>query len=227
MAQLRRTRHPQDLFERLAAFPMPSQARVSASTARAGVRIEAMTEARFAGAADVQNEFLGARKALCGVFSYRCCPSSAAEFGERYRTCPDKLATSAVAVREEDDRVVGFAIMTLHGMPQTWDERQLHTLRPGECYLDMLSVAADARGLGIGSKLLHWCEETAIASHAEFLSLGVVAGNPAQRLYERRGFEMMHKTGCCASVWLCCFLGLPHLQCGGFHMEKPLPTAGR
>jgi len=190
------------------------------------VRIEVMTDTRFSGAAEMQNVFLGARKAMCGVFSYRCCPGGASEFGQRYKDHPEKLAISAVAVREDDDSVVGLAMMTEYGMPRTWDEKQLHTLRPGECYLDTLSVAAGARGQGIGSKLLRWCEDTAVARGAEVLSLRVVAGNPAQRLYERKGFELTNPVGCCGWFWMFCFLGLPHCRCGGHRMEKELRGAG-
>jgi len=181
-----------------------------------------MTEPRFAGAAEMQNEFLGARKALCGICSYRCCPEGASGFGQQYNGSPEKLAVSAVAVREEDDRVVGLAIMAEYGMPRPWAERQLHTLRPGECYLHMLCVSAGAQGQGVGSKLLRWCEATAVSRGAEFLSLAVVAGNPAQRLYERKGFEVVHGTGCCDNVVMCFFLGMPHCRCGAFNMEKML-----
>jgi len=62
---------------------MAARGKDSASAPRPEVHIEVMTEARFAGAAATQNEFLGARKALCGILSYRCCPSSALRFGEQ------------------------------------------------------------------------------------------------------------------------------------------------
>ena len=133
---------------------------------------------------------------------------------------------SAVAVREVEDRVVGLAIMAEHGMPRSWDERQMHTLRPGECYLHMLCVLSEARGKGVGSVLLRWCEATAVARGAEFLSLGVVAGNPAQRLYERKGFEVMHSSGCCGNLVMCFFLGLPHCRCGVVSMEKVFESGG-
>ena len=171
----------------------------------------------------MQNAFIGARKRFCNVCPYSCCPTTRSEFAAKYRSCPEKLQVSAVVVNVAEDKVVGFVQMTEHGMPQPPDEAMLHTLREGECYIDMLSVSAEARGQGIGTKLLTWCERTARERGAKVLALGVVAGNPAKRPYDRSGFEdVPSHSRCCTSFWLFCFLGRPHGRCGATHMEKRL-----
>lgn len=190
----------------------------------AGIRIEVLRAEYYDGARAIQNDFLGARKRACGVIPCACCPNSRLEFELPYRRSPELLALSAVAVRE-DGTVVGFVQMYEYGLPRGPIEQMMHTLRPGEVYIEMLSVSAEARGQGIGTRLLEWCEATARARHAEVLTLGVVAGNPARRLYERFGFEVEERGICaaiCTSLTLCCLIGLPHGECGGIQMEKRL-----
>lgn len=188
------------------------------------IRVEPLTEARFGGALAIHNDFLGSRKRACCLCSYAWCPTDAGTFAAPFRRSPERLATCAVAVRG-DEEVVGFVQMTAHGMPQDFVSRMLHAPGPGECHIEMLAVSAEARGQGVGTKLLEWCEAVARERGARVLSLGVVAGNPARRLYERFGFVEQDQGTCeriCASSMLCCLLGLPHCQCGGVNMEKPL-----
>ena len=62
------------------------------------------------------------------------------------------------------------------------------------------------------------------------MSLGVVNGNPARRLYERFGFVAVERgRGCrqcvddaCMNCMICSFFGMAHGECGGVMMEKPL-----
>lgn len=191
---------------------------------RAEIRVEPLTEARFAGALAIQNDFVGARKRACCLCSYACCPAGPAEFAAPFRRSPERMATCAVAVRGEHE-VVGFVQMTAHGMPRDLVSRMLHTSRAGECYIEMMAVSAETRGQGVGTRLLEWCEAVARARGARTLSLGVVAGNPARRLYERFGFVAREQGTCeciCTSSLLCCLFGLPHCRCGGIEMEKSL-----
>lgn len=79
----------------------------------------------------------------------------------------------------------------------------------------------------IGTCLLKLCEETALSKGAKLLSLGVVAGNPAERLYKRFGFEDAPKEDGFDSGKICacifCVLGCHHRQMGGKVMHnKPL-----
>ncbi len=61
--------------------------------------------------------------------------------------------------------------------------------RPGRLY--SLAVAANLRGRGIGETLLEACEAEVAARGCSRLRLEVRSDNdPAQRLYERRGYHM-------------------------------------
>jgi ribosomal protein S18 acetylase RimI-like enzyme len=200
-------------------------------------RIEALSPSTLRGANVQANEFLGTRKAMFGIFSYRCCPTSDAEFSSLFEKNPGNYETSAVAVQRSvsssehgkdtaDKKVVGFLQMSLYGQPREQISSLLHTLRPGEAYIEQLSVNSDMQGQGIGTRMLQWSEDTARAKGATVLSLGVVAGNPAIRLYQRFGFEEVHEGdgsgGICTSIVICCLLGCPYGRCGGTAMEKPL-----
>ena len=57
-----------------------------------------------------------------------------------------------------------------------------------------MAVLPDHREKGIGSALLHRLLEEASASYSA-VSLSVSAGNPARRLYERSGFEVVGSDG--------------------------------
>ena len=185
-------------------------------------RIEPLSAETLNGARIQANSFLGARKAACGVLPYSCCPMGNSEFGAIYRKDPDKYTTSAVAIRSSDGRVVGFVEMSLHGQNRDWFASRLHTVRPGEAYIEQMSVSAQMRGQGIGTRLLQWSEDTAKSRGASVLSLGVVKGNPAERLYHRFGFQSIGHTSFGANLGMCCLLGCPHGQFGGHMMEKPI-----
>ena len=98
------------------------------------------------------------------------------------------------------------------------DKDGLHTTKPGEAYIEQISVTATARGKGVGTKLPRWVEAEARARGARTLSLAVIRGNPAQRLYERPGFETKREgccddaIGCCIVTWL---MGRPYGLCHG------------
>lgn len=61
--------------------------------------------------------------------------------------------------------------------------------KPGEFLMDGIIVRPEARGLGVGTRLLAAIEERARAVGASVIRLDVVDTNPnARRLYERVGF---------------------------------------
>ncbi|WP_321385210.1 GNAT family N-acetyltransferase [uncultured Enterococcus sp.] len=65
---------------------------------------------------------------------------------------------------------------------------------PNEWYLDTISVGADYRGLGIGSKLLEALPELAEREGKHVIGLSVDEANPnAKRLYERHGFSVVEE----------------------------------
>lgn len=62
---------------------------------------------------------------------------------------------------------------------------------PESFYLAELQVRPDLRGRGVGGELLTWFEREAEASGARVMSLVTDIGNPARRLYERHGFQVI------------------------------------
>lgn len=192
------------------------------------IRIEALTLETLPGANAQANLFLGSTgKAACGICpcGWSVCLMSDDEFGDPYRKHPDKLSTTAVAIRNDNGKVVGMLQMSVYGQPRDTFLKLLHSLEPGEAYIEQVCVDPETRGQGVGTRLLKWSEETARAKDATRLSLGVVAGNPADRLYQRFGFEEVNHGGCskyCDSLKIFCFFGCPHGKCGGKNMEKSL-----
>jgi len=87
-------------------------------------------------------------------------------------------------IAEVNGRPIGYAIVRLEPGPPTWDI--------GECVaeLESLSVAADARGDGVGTKLLASARALAQEAGAARLLVSVAHSNAAAiRFYQREGFE--------------------------------------
>lgn len=185
-----------------------------------GITIECLSEKHFDAARRVENEFIGAGKGCCfGVLSYKLCPLSAMEFESVYRKSPDRCDTYGVAVREEDQLVVGICKLRVKGQPCKWDEDFVHKIvDDNECYLDTMAVTKEARGRGVGTKLMNWSEEVAKERRKTKMVLGVVNGNPAIRLYERKGYREVGKGPMKVSF----LLGRPNGQFGSIVMEKSL-----
>ena len=192
------------------------------------VRIEEISPATFDSARVVNNEFLGAGKSMCCV-PLSCCPVSRNEFNAQFEgQYSEALKTTAVAVRESDGAVIGIMKTAVHGQARPSADRGMHETRPGECYIEWLAVSSDARGQGVGTKLLQWADHLALSRGCNVLTLGVMNGNPAARLYERHGFVFKRQGACDAffsGLIISCFLGCPNGQLGGKQMEKPLTGA--
>jgi ribosomal protein S18 acetylase RimI-like enzyme len=187
-------------------------------------RVELLSEPHFVGANKVFNDFIGGAggghgKVCCCCCACSNCPNSEDEFAANYRKHPELKETSAVAL--SDGKVIGSVKLVFHGQYQGVIDQCLHTPKKDEAYIDHLAVDASARGRGIGTEMLRWCEQTARARGAKVLTLGVVSGNPARRLYERFGFVQV-SSGCCKSSVVYCLFGKPHGQFGGVTMEKRL-----
>ena len=89
----------------------------------------------------------------------------------------------------------GKAFRTVYGPVGGWVRRALlHLLlgraaESGELVMDGIAVREDARGQGIGTRLLDEVERVAVRLGKNRIRLDVVDTNPdARRLYERRGF---------------------------------------
>merc|ERR1711907_622357 len=146
-------------------------------------------------------------------------------------TAPQKLAHCRV-VKDQTGRVIGACQLVLpgdpgdYGMPESWHE----AVRPGDCYVEFIACHPNATGCGIGSQLLAWADEYAMSQGARTISLDVMAANDgAKRLYERKGYRVMPKTGDAveqaiegAVIWF--FLGMKYTK--ALSMRKHLHDNG-
>ena len=163
----------------------------------ANVRIEPLHSRHFKEVVTITSEFLNSKHCLC------CFPLGMDEDVGTYqkfeRRYPEKFAVAAVAVREDDNTVVGFAQMLFENQPSPF-----HKCKANEAYLEEICVSSDARGMGVGSKLLKWCDDLAIERNCDFIGLDVLYNNPAVGLYQRKGYVIQPKTNC---VDTCCGIG--------------------
>ncbi|KAJ1468938.1 acyl-CoA N-acyltransferase [Baffinella frigidus] len=184
-----------------------------------------LTSERFPAVIAIQKQFLNSKRCLCLIPCGMC--EGMDEFAERHRQHPERLGMAAVAVGA-DGQAVGFVQMSMVGM-QSFDERLFHKVGPGEAYIESMAVLDGNRGTGLGKEMLSWCEKRAREQGAAVLTLGVINGNPAQRLYERFGFVATPRSPCAQMVSCCCLtvlFGRPYGCCdaavGVTLMHKPL-----
>ena len=68
--------------------------------------------------------------------------------------------------------------------------QELENLAPGTWYVNVLAVRPQFRGLGLGTRLLEFADETGRAHGKRGMSVIVSDANPgARRLYERCGYR--------------------------------------
>eukprot|EP00542_Grammatophora_oceanica_P001668 CAMPEP_0194061736 /NCGR_PEP_ID=MMETSP0009_2-20130614/75441_1 /TAXON_ID=210454 /ORGANISM="Grammatophora oceanica, Strain CCMP 410" /LENGTH=217 /DNA_ID=CAMNT_0038713177 /DNA_START=144 /DNA_END=793 /DNA_ORIENTATION=- len=184
------------------------------------ILIESLTEKHFDAARKIENEFLGGGKGFCfGLCPYTLCPMGRGEFEGVYRKSSDRCLTYGLAIQQHDQsRVVGICKVRDSTQPVGFGENALHKPKEGEMYLDTMVVTKEARGRGVGTQLMNWAEDTARSRGRTKMTLGVVNGNPAQRLYERKGYIQVD------SVWFLSsfMLGRPNGAFGAILMEKQL-----
>jgi len=181
--------------------------------------IEPLTSRHFNAVLKIENDFVGVNKGFCfGMCPYKWCPTDKDEFVRPYKKDADRLATYGVAIRSSDQLVLGFCKTVCEKQYQTGFEAMVHSPKPGELYIDMLAVTAEARGKGVGTKLLKWAEGIARERNLTTLTLSVVNGNPAKRLYDRFGFEDAG-SDCFMTTFL---MGRVHDQFGSTSMVKNL-----
>lgn len=195
----------------------------AAPAPQAMARVQPLTPELLPALLPIQNEFLGTKHCLC------CIPLSETrgEIAHRYKTA-ERRALSAVALSGEGTPI-GYVNMSATGVHRDACEAIFHALSPDEVYIETLAVRSGFRGQGAGRKLLEWAEDTARQRGARVLTLGVINGNPARRLYERFGFVEKHADPCSAACTCCllaCMFGQPYGCCppkfGGILMEKQL-----
>ena len=100
----------------------------------------------------------------------------------------------------------------------------------GECYVEKLAVLSKARGKGVGGQLLKWADATAASRGAEWLTLTVIKGNRAKRLYERHGLRDESTDPCecaCGTCIVGALMGCPYPPelPTPIEMAKHLPTS--
>eukprot|EP00908_Phaeocystis_cordata_P002444 Transcript_12652.p1 GENE.Transcript_12652~~Transcript_12652.p1 ORF type:complete len:231 (-),score=62.86 Transcript_12652:103-795(-) len=169
---------------------------------------------------NVHNSGFGSKVCCC------CCPVADTDGSIRrfFDKHPERLPMCGLAVGH--DGVLGYVQLATY---PTNDKDGLHTTKPGETYVEQICVTSAARGKGIGRLLLQWAEEQARAANSTFMTLSVLNGNPARRLYERFGFEVVPADPCEQSIGCClvtCLMGRPYGLCdphfGAVDMKKVL-----
>lgn len=161
-----------------------------------------------------------------GFGSKRCCfcfpgTKTAAEFRSLHRSKPRKKDLAFVAL--SGDEVLGYVQMSKYGIPAFWD---LHDPKPNEVHIDQMAVASNARGKGVGSKLLQHCESFAQSEDGvEILTLDVLKGNAkAISLYKKNGFVVKPPKSpldeCCTSCFSFILMGMPFGKWGVHTMVK-------
>ena len=156
-----------------------------------------------------------------------CCPVADTDgrIARFYAAHPERLPMCGLAC-DAAGEPLGYVQLAIHPMN---DKDDLHTTQPGETYIEQIGVASAARGKGIGKILLQWAEARARERDCTLLTLSVLNGNPARRLYERVGFVAKPDTdGCIGACAVCCLVGRPYGLCdasfGATDMEKRLTT---
>ena len=80
--------------------------------------------------------------------------------------------------------------------------QELENLAPKSWYINVLACYPEARGKGIGSRLLQLAEQIAHGARLDSLSLIAASDNAgARRLYERHGFEEVARKTCVKEGW--------------------------
>lgn len=189
------------------------------------VRIESLKEEHLTQVCNLLNGAFQSKRFL-GCLP---CHESTIAMAKRYsKYSQEKWNLGAVAV-DSNDIVLGFTQMTTANLPAY--PPGLHTCSQDEMYIEVVGVSEKARGMGIGGKLLRWCEGTTKSLNKyAVMSLAVLQGNPAIRLYERHGFVVQEQhdvvDDCCDAIFVCCLFGRPYGWCenewGSFIMHKVL-----
>ena len=122
--------------------------------------------------------------------------------------------------------VIGCIKVSVTEYPRTSSDDFIHTPKPEEAYVSTLCVSSQARGKGVGGRLLEHAEALARKLNKKKLTLEVLNANPAERLYARFGFERVHEgkaEKCLNDFFACCLVGKrEHGKYGRTKMEKTL-----
>ncbi|CAJ1956761.1 unnamed protein product [Cylindrotheca closterium] len=185
------------------------------------IEIVPLSRQYFAEAKDIESDFVKTGKGCCfGVCRFAWCPASPQEEFDSMYSTKDVTRKETYGVALYNNKVVGICKGRRFGQKMTFDESLMHKPAKGEFYIDTLAVTSEARGKGVGTKLLKWAEDLARQKGDSKLQLGVMQGNPAERLYTRFGFEEEQRASCCISF----LIGRPHGSFTGIEMVKDLSS---
>lgn len=107
---------------------------------------------------------------------------------EEYRAWLADGSGTLFVAGADADAPVGYAMLRMHEPGATWDLGA----QVGE--VESLAVAADARGAGVGTRLLASCRDELRGRGIRYWSVAVVEANEgAVRLYEREGFRAYYR----------------------------------
>jgi ribosomal protein S18 acetylase RimI-like enzyme len=104
---------------------------------------------------------------------------------ERIRDLPGRAGRTVIVVAEDGGRLVGSATLELEGRT----EADAEPLPPDVAHIRMLGVHPDARGRGVGRRLMEACEARALAAGRTVMTLNTTQRmEAAQRMYESMGY---------------------------------------
>ena len=186
---------------------------------------KALSANEFESCRELLNAFYGTKHFL-NCCSYANCQDTAEEFTKLYRHHPKALESCIIALDARENVVCGCIRLSIDEIPRSNADNFLHVPEKDECYVSTVCVSERARGKGVGTRLLEEAETFARKYQKTRLTLEVLNGNPAERLYRRFGFEPVEETGaawCVASCLSCVFFGKrEHGKFGRVKMEKTL-----
>ncbi len=169
------------------------------TTTMSEIRIQPVEDEQIQDVDRIRRTFLNSKHFCC------CIPVGIGPFwdiAKDYQKHPELKKVCGVAISPQMG-VVGICQLLFEGMPDSF-----HTCKPGEAHVLVLAVNEEARGMGVGSKLLAWAEKVARERQCTYMSLEVVNGNPATGLYERKGYVIQKE-----ALWKKVFLTIPYLCC--------------
>ena len=192
------------------AVPEPQEiARQEATRSASEWSVKPLTMDLVDSMRNVHNEGFGSKTCCC------CCPVADTDGSIRrfYTKHPERLPMCGLAVGK-DGVPVGYVQLAIYPIN---DKDGLHVTKPGETYVEQICVSDAARGKGIGKLLLQWAEAKARAAGGTSMTLSVLNGNPARRLYERFGFVVVPEEGpcehCIGGCVVTCLMGRPYGLC--------------
>jgi len=158
-------------------------------------------------------------------FTYSCAIESQTK--EVAKTSEDKKKVCGMIYDPTTGDLLGAAQLQFEGMEGNLSlvSSFRHKCKPKECYLETIVVSEAARGKGIGSKLLKWCDEQALANECKEITLEVLAANKgATALYERKGYVIDPKSDSFVDSFIeAACLGVLFCRCTTTHfMRKSL-----